>query len=150
MNKIYFSLISALFLFLGGYVSVYAHGVVAGYSEVPGIEINAAYDTGEPLAKGQVTVYAPDSPAKPWIKASLDQKGVFRFVPDYSIPGNWSIQVRQAGHGAMIHVPVDDSEIMKATEDSPAALSTFQFTLMILCVSWGFIGTALFFSKRKT
>ncbi|MFN2267101.1 MAG: hypothetical protein ABR542_08145 [Desulfonatronovibrio sp.] len=149
MNKIYLTLTLTFFLFLGGYVSVYAHGVVAGYSEVQGIEINAAYDSGEPLAGGQVMVYAPDNPAKPWLKASLDQEGNFRFVPDYSISGNWSIQVRQAGHGAMIHVPVADSQIMEATEDSPATFSSLQLTLMILCVSWGFIGTALFFSRRK-
>lgn len=149
MNKTYFSLILTLFLFLGGYVSVYAHGVVAGYSEVPGIEINAAYDTGEPMAGGQVTVYAPDNPAKPWLSAGLDQKGKFRFVPDYAISGNWSIQVRQAGHGAMIHVPVGDSEIVESNGGSPATFSALQLILMTLCVSWGFVGTALFFSKRK-
>lgn len=149
MNKIYFSLILLFFLLLTGYVSVYAHGVEARYSEVPGLRINAAYDSGEPMAGGQVTVYAPDNPADPWLKADLDQEGKFTFVPDYSISGNWSIQVRQAGHGAMIHVPVADSEIMESIDGNPATFSPLQLTLMIACVSWGFIGTALFFSRRK-
>ncbi len=149
MRKTYIFLIISAFLLYSGSTRLHAHGVNAGYSEVSGIEITAAYDNGEPMAGGQVTVYAPDNPADPWLKADLDQEGKFTFVPDYSISGNWSIQVRQAGHGAMIHVPVADSEIKESIDGNPATFSPLQLTLMIACVSWGFIGTALFFSRRK-
>lgn len=142
---LFFSILS----FLAWHTSVDAHGVLAGYSKVSGIEISASYDTGHPMAQGQVTVFAPDNPAQPWLRGSLDEQGLFRFVPDESITGTWSVQVRQAGHGAMIHIPVEDSGPSESIPGSARHLTPLQLALMIGCVSWGFLGTALYF-KRKT
>jgi len=128
--------------------TAHAHGVVAGYSERTGIEITARYDSGQPMAQGQVVIFAPDNPARPWKSAFLDEHGVFFFVPDKSIPGNWSVQVRQAGHGAMIHIPVGEEKVRDVPPVS-AGPGPMQLALMIACVVWGSIGTALYFSKRK-
>ncbi len=148
--KICFPLILAVIFLHGGHISVHAHAVVAGFSEVSGIEVTAAYDNGQPMSGGQVIVYAPDNPARPWLASTLDEQGRFAFVPDYAVPGSWSIQVRQAGHGAMIHIPVDAAGLEKSVAGSPQVFTGLQLTLMIACVVWGFIGTALFFSRRKT
>jgi len=148
--KIYFSLTLAVIFLHSGHISVHAHAVVAGFSEVAGIEIMAAYDNGQPMSGGQVIVYAPDNPARPWLTSTLDEQGRFAFVPDYAVPGSWSVQVRQAGHGAMIHIPVEATGLEESVAGSPQVFTSLQLTLMIACVVWGFIGTALFFSRRKT
>ncbi len=147
--KICFPLALAVIFLLGAHISVHAHAVVAGFSEVSGIEITAAYDNGQPMSGGQVIVFAPDNPARPWLATTLDEQGRFAFVPDYAVPGNWSVQVRQAGHGAMIHIPVDAAGLETSVAVSPQVFTGLQLTLMIACVVWGFIGTALFFSRRK-
>ncbi len=140
---------AAFVLFLSGAVHVFAHGVIANYSRVPAIEVAAAYDTGHPMAGGQVTVYAPDNPATPWLRATLDEQGKFSFVPDYAIAGNWSVQVREAGHGAMIHIPVSQEGIEAPDPLSGREFSNLQKAAIALCVVWGSIGTALYFSSRK-
>lgn len=140
---------AGLLLIFAGAVQVFAHGVVADYKKVPAIEIVAAYDNGSPMAGGQVTVYAPDDPAQPWLRATLDEQGTFSFVPDHSIAGNWSVQVRETGHGAMIHIPVDESGIGAAEPLSGREFSSLQKAVIVLSVVWGSVGTALFFSRRK-
>ncbi len=147
MYRIFFSLALAAII-LGGAVDIHAHGVAAGYSNVPGIEISAGYDTGQPMSGGQVVVYAPDNPAEPWMTGLLDEEGRFGFVPDYSLPGTWSVQVRQAGHGAMIHIPVQEQGIDDSRTDPASAFTGLQLAVMAGCVVWGFIGTAMFFTRR--
>lgn len=141
----------ALYLacYLFGAVNAHAHGVVAGYKEVPGIKIAAQYDNGSPLAGGQVTVFAADDPTTPWRRSTLDDQGEFVFVPDHSIVGTWSVQVRQSGHGAMIHIPIVERGV-EPQEDAPSgAITPLQKGVIAVCVAWGSIGTALFFSRRK-
>ncbi|MGM0404335.1 MAG: carboxypeptidase regulatory-like domain-containing protein [Thermodesulfobacteriota bacterium] len=134
--------------FLTGAVHVYAHGVAADYAKVSGIEIAAAYDNGQPLAGGQVIVYAPDNPATPWMRSVLDDQGKFGFIPDHDITGTWSVQVRQTGHGAMIHIPIS-SEGIEQSDAASGRLGNGQKAVIAVCVVWGGIGTALFFSRRK-
>lgn len=129
--------------------AAFAHGVLAGYTETSGVKITAVYDSGEPMSGGQVMVFAPDNPAKAWLRETLDDQGEFSFVPDNTIPGTWSVQVRQAGHGAMIHIPVEDTETSESIHLSPRQFTTLQLALMIGCVSWGFLGTALFFKRKN-
>lgn len=150
MKKVFVTAAAAgLFFIFAGVAEVFAHGVVADYKKVPGIEIAAAYDNGVPMSGAQVTVYAPDDPAQAWLRADLDEQGKFSFVPDRSIAGNWSVQVRDAGHGAMIHIPVDESGIEAAEPLSGREFSTPQKAAIVLIVLWGSIGTALYFSGRK-
>ncbi|WP_028575804.1 hypothetical protein [Desulfonatronovibrio hydrogenovorans] len=150
MNKYFSALITALLSILVWHSGACAHGVVAGYSNVSGIEVKAVYDTGQPMALGQVTVFAPDNPAQPWLRGSMNEQGKFSFIPDESIPGTWSVQVRQAGHGAMVHIPVKPSGLVESPGVPARPFSNLQLALMILSIAWGFVGTALYFSKRKT
>ena len=124
----------------------YAHGAKIDYTISTAIEIVARYDNGDPMAGAQVTVYAPDAPSTPWLNGKCDDEGHFSFTPDTSIPGRWDIQVRQAGHGDMVHIDIDEDMI---TGGSSRGYSTEQIVLMSVCVIWGIIGTALYFHRRR-
>ena len=135
----------ALLLVLGVTMTASAHGAKIEYTISVAIEIRAAYDTGEPMSGGQVTVYAPDDLSTPWLTGVCDGEGRFLFTPDPAKPGTWDVQVRQAGHGDMIHIPIGEDVAMSGTTGH----TSFQVILMGACVVWGFVGTALFFSRRR-
>jgi nickel transport protein len=142
-----FPVFIVLFLFSGA-DQAQAHGVAAAYSRISGIEITAAYDNGQPFAGADLIVYAPDNPAEAWTNGNLDERGKFSFVPDHSIPGTWSVQIRKTGHGTMIHIPVSDMEVI--THDAPSgSLTIAQKVVIAISIVWGCIGTALFFSTRN-
>lgn len=124
----------------------YAHGAKIEYTTATSIEIVAKYDSGEPMAEAQVSVYAPDNPSTPWLTGTCDEKGRFSFNPDVSIPGTWDVQVRQAGHGDMIHINIEEGSV---TGGSSSDYSTGQIIIMAACVIFGIAGTALFFVRRK-
>lgn len=133
--------------------TVQAHGVVTQYRIQPGVEIIARYDTGQPMAGAQVSVFAPadpgSPPAGPWLTGFCDENGRFSFVPDPSMPGNWSVRVRQAGHGDMIHITVDQSDKSPPAEISGARYTPGRIALMTISVVWGLVGSALYFSRRR-
>jgi nickel transport protein len=124
------------------------------------VDIRATYDSGEPMAGGQVTIYAPSDPSTPWQTGQCDAAGTFTFTPDPSLPGRWEVQVRQAGHGDIVSVevaPPSDGEHpdrLSSAGNGPAAqgYTPLQYVVMGASVVWGFIGTALYFSggaRRK-
>jgi nickel transport protein len=124
-----------------------AHGVNIQYSSDTEITILARYDSGEPMAGAQVAVYAPDDPSTPWLTGICDDEGYFSFTPDVSIPGTWDVQVRLAGHGGMLHIPVGGDST--ATSGGVGGYSYLQLGLMAACVIWGSIGTAFYFRRRR-
>jgi nickel transport protein len=123
-----------------------AHGVNIEYSSDVEIVIVAKYDTGTPMAGAQVTVYAPDDPTTPWLTGVCDDEGRFSFTPDTSIPGIWDVQVRLAGHGGIVHIPVGEGA---ASSGGLGGYSWLQIAIMAVCVFWGSIGTALYFRRRR-
>lgn len=127
---------------------VEAHGAKIEYDVIgQEVVITAAYDSGEPMAGAQVTVYAPNAPAVPWLTGTCDDDGRFSFTPDAAISGSWAVQVRQAGHGDIIHIPIGESA---GEAGDSGGFTTLQIVIMSACVIWGFIGTALFFLRRKS
>jgi nickel transport protein len=133
-------------LLLVSYAPAYAHGAKIDYRINTTIDITATYDSGEPMAQAQVSVFAPDDPQTPWLTGTSDAEGKFSFSPDPAKPGTWDIQVRQAGHGDIIHLPIGGDS---ASTGASGSFSTAQIIVMAACVVWGFIGTALYFSKRR-
>lgn len=141
-----------LFIVLFGLpLVVSAHGAHISYTTGTAVQIAAAFDSGEPMAGAQVTVFAPDDPATAWMTGTCDQAGRFTFLPDPAMPGNWEVQVRLAGHGDIVVIPVDATSVAGSLvqSDSHAGYSPFQIVIMSASVVWGFIGTALFFAGRK-
>lgn len=140
-----------------------AHGVTVEHRQVSSVEISAQFETGEPMANAQVLVYAPDQPAEPWQQGTTNDQGRFSFTPDQTQPGSWEVMVRQAGHGVVTTIPVENSSPENSTSDpgteaeaepnsliSPSTgLSPVQQGITIGSVIWGFIGTALFFARGK-
>ena len=127
-------------------LGVAAHGVELSYETVSGVEITARYDSGEPMAGGQVSVFAPDNPAEPWLTGFCDDSGKFYFTPDGGLPGLWEIQVRLGGHGDLIRLEVTAGGAGGA---ATTGFTAMQKLIMTLTVIWGLAGTALFFSRRK-
>jgi len=124
----------------------YAHGVTIEYTSSVEIEIVAAYDNGEPMSGAQVVVYAPDDPSTPWLTGVCDDEGRFTFTPDSSKTGTWDVQVRLAGHGGIVHIPVGEGTVASG---GSGGYSVLQIVLMAGCVIWGVVGTALYFSRRR-
>ena len=147
----------------GWAVKAKAHGVKIEYDTTQAIEIQAKYDTGKPMPNAQVTVYSPEQPSTPWLTGTTDDNGNFVFAPTPSKLGDWTVKVRQAGHGDIINIAVTETEAKVATditseaEDSnpksqglmikstTPSFTPLQTILMGVSGVWGFIGTALFF-----
>ncbi|MDJ1182135.1 hypothetical protein [Roseofilum casamattae] len=144
-----------------------AHGVSVTNRAISAIQVQAVYDTGEPMDKAQVTIYAPDNPQEPWMQGLSDDRGQFLFVPDLNETGTWTVKIRKAGHGSVITIPIGESGESEtsgaSTSDStptqqpiPIAQGTvsrnhgtnaLQKAVMMASVFWGCTGTALFFSR---
>ena len=127
-----------------------SHAAFVDADTVQAVRIQGVYETGEPMAGAQVTVFAPGSPAEPWLVGQADADGVFLFVPDEQ-PGRWSVRLRQAGHGAMAHLDrePDAAAPLVLTTARAVAPSPVQKTVMAACVVWGCIGTALYFRRTR-
>lgn len=101
-----------------------AHGSFIEYTVYPDeVVLQAVYEGGVAMSEAQVIIFAPNDPAKPWGTDKTDVDGWFSFTPDMSIEGEWAIQVRQAGHGAMIHFTVgpEGSDFVVGAEPEPTA-----------------------------
>ena len=127
-------------------ISAYAHGARIEYVVDMTIEIVAMYDNGEPMDGAQVVVYEPDDLTTPWLTGACDDEGRFSFTPDTAKPGMWDVQVRQAGHGDIVHIAVGEGA---AAAGRSGGYSTLQIVLMSVCVIWGIAGTALYLSRRR-
>lgn len=165
------------FLCFWGIQPSLAHGAKVTYQTTSTVEVQAAYDSGTPMANAQVNVYTPTDPMTPWKTGVTNEQGIFRFVPDGNQTGYWEVQVRQAGHGGIVSIPIE-SEIEPGIEpgiesgtealsgsalavvpegSSPSSSSNstigsyspLQKGIMIGSVIWGLVGTALFFSRRR-
>jgi nickel transport protein len=145
----------ALVLMLGALLPgpALAHAAFLSAQEVQAISIRGQYDTGAPMNGAQVTVYAPDNPAQPWTTGTADALGRFLLFPDRSLTGRWTIQMRQAGHGAIIHVEIGERTTSTASLTAIAATgsdqSPLQRVLMVVLVAWGALGTGLFVMRNR-
>ena len=124
----------------------FSHAALIEAETAQAIRLHAFYDTGEPMSHAQVIIFAPENPSTPWGQGVTDRDGRLEFVLGDE-PGRWSFQVRQSGHGAMVHVEVGDNvPVVTATS---SAQSWGQRVLMLALVAWGAFGTAAFAYSRK-
>lgn len=128
--------------------SALAHGARLTVQRTEVIVVDSHYDSGEPMAHAAVVIYAPNNPSEPWRTGSTDALGRYEFVPDSQLPGEWAVQVRQAGHGDLISFEVGSEGHGTATLTSPH-LTPWQQGILALSVIWGLVGTALFFSRSS-
>ncbi|KAB2952119.1 carboxypeptidase regulatory-like domain-containing protein [Heliorestis acidaminivorans] len=125
----------------------WAHGTRLEYQAEVTINLQARYDNNEPMSGGQVSVFAPGELSEPWMQTYCDEEGFFSFTPDMMRPGLWEVHINHDGHGAVINIPVGDDMPLSGSSSSVTKL---QKAIMIGSVLWGFLGTALYFSRRKS
>ena len=141
------ALLSPVLCVLAFASAVHAHGArIIWELKGDSVLVSAAFDDGAPMDSAQVTVFSGAEPSVPWLQGFTDGRGEFGFVPDRDESLNWDVQVRKAGHGDIVHLSLDPSNTPVSGD---SGFSTLQIVLMSVCVVWGFIGTALFFSSRK-
>lgn len=140
-------LLSILFA-LGLSQAVLSHGAHIGYQETSAIVIKATYDDGTPMIAAQTTVYSPEDPTSPWLKGLTDNSGQFIFVPDPKQTGNWEVKVRQSGHGSIVSIALTEGNLDSDQNPLLGGYSWGQKWLMAIAISWGFVGTALYFSRK--
>ena len=156
----------AFFLFffiLGSSRQVIAHGARIVHRQTQAIEVKATYDDGTPMSQAQVVIYAPDNPAIPWLKGTTNEEGKFSFIPQSNISGNWDIKIRQSGHGNILSIPWQTENVASAVESKQTVSNSanwlssannnynpVQKVVLAATGVWGFIGTALFFSRQKS
>jgi nickel transport protein len=127
--------------------AVHAHGArIIWELKGDSVLVSAAFDDGMPMDSAQVTVFSGAEPSVPWLQGFTDERGEFGFVPDSEEALNWDVQVRKAGHGDIVHLSLDPAS---TSVSGDSGFTTLQIVLMSVCVVWGFIGTALFFSSRR-
>ncbi len=153
--KWYSWLAGLMFAGLLGEKVVLAHGAKIQYRQTEAISIQATYDDGTPMDKAQVVVYAPSDLTTPWLTGVTNEEGYFSFVPDGDISGNWDVKVRQSGHGDIISIPITEGKLSAdANGEMPLSdagnYSPLQKIVMAAAGVWGFIGTALFFSRKQS
>ena len=88
----------------------------------------------------------PDDPASPWGQGVADRDGRFDFIPD-ATEGRWTVQVRQAGHGAIAQVQLHGDAPVMLT--APRATGWLERAVMVALVAWRALGTILFALRRK-
>lgn len=127
-------------------VAAIAHGAHIQSRTTNAVEIQATYDTGEPMADAAVQVFAPDDPQTPVFTGVTNEAGQFVFAPTQ--PGDWEVSVRQAGHGDITVIPVQEDNVIASSFTNDAGLSLGQRFIVAGAVTWGCVGTALFFARR--
>lgn len=131
-----------LLLFLLTGFSLFSHSVEYSVVSTRTYLLEVKMGTGEPLPRAEVLVFPPEETEYEY-KLNTDDAGRFSFAPDRE--GTWILQVRgEGGHGLRINLPVDDSPV-----GGGSALTPAQKVIMVLCVFWGALGTALYFQGRK-
>ncbi|TVQ84761.1 MAG: carboxypeptidase regulatory-like domain-containing protein [Chromatiaceae bacterium] len=128
------------------------HAALVEAEMVAAIRLHAQFDTGEPMAAAQVILYAPDNPAQAWARGTTDPAGRYLFAPDPAVPGRWTVQVRQAGHGAVAYIDVgadDGAAPVVAVAGGGGPTGPLQRAVMVALVAWGALGTALYFRRRR-
>lgn len=125
-----------------------AHGAHVQARTTSAVEIQASYDSGEPMANAQVQVYAPENPETPVFSGTTDASGQYLFSPNR--PGDWEVSVRQAGHGDIAVIPIsEEGGIAAEFTNNANTLSPLQRGIMFGAVAWGCVGTALYFRRGK-
>ncbi|WP_319780096.1 hypothetical protein [Maridesulfovibrio sp.] len=86
-----------------------AHGVAYEMIETsPTITFKSGFSSGEPIAYGEVLIYAPDNSEVEFQNGRTDKNGVFSFLPDK--PGIWKIEVSGGqGHKLIFDLDISDT-----------------------------------------
>ena len=135
--------------FLGWTVIASAHGnAYLRYRQQSAIQIEAIHDNGKPMINANVRVYVPENGETPWIEGTTDSNGQFRFIPEAKQVGSLTVVVSQLGHNHQLNIPIQQNlAVASAPVSSP--YSPLQKLTMAAVGIWGFLGTALYFTRNR-
>lgn len=86
-----------------------AHSVLTNYHlRGEALEIEAVFSTGEAFANADVVVHPPTDSNLPETKGLTDENGLFLFEPDYSVMGNWAVEIGEDSHWDKLTIPISD------------------------------------------
>ena len=131
-------------------VSAQAHGIVlkarpSGQAWI----IEAAYDSGDPLALAEIKIFPPNTPS-PYQAGQTDLKGKFAFVPDG--PGPWKIVVDDKnGHRLEKTLQISPAFAPPAKSlpaDPAGPPGRWDRLVMGICLIIGAMGLALWWKAR--
>jgi|GEM_PF-934901 len=89
-----------------------AHSVETNYQlRANELEITLTFSTGEAFENAAVVVRPPSELGLEPIQGHTNEQGVFIFKPDYSIPGNWSVEIGEGSHWDFLNIPVNSQSI---------------------------------------
>ena len=126
-----------------------AHGSAhLRYRQESTIQIEALHDNGKPMINATVKVYDPANHREPLIVGNTDSQGQFRFIPQARQTGSWTVTVSQLGHSHNINIPIQQN-LALATAQTASNYSPFQKLTMAVVGIWGFLGTALYFTRNS-
>jgi len=83
-------------------------------AEEDALEIKTQFTSGKPYKGAEVTIHPPSNSNYLEITGVTDENGTFPFRPDYSIPGEWSVEIGdelESNHWDMLTVPVTEENI---------------------------------------
>ena len=112
------------------------------------IEVNAVFDTGEPMSEAQIIVYAADDPERAWHTGTADSNGTYLFPVDTTISGDWAMTIRTAGHGELLHFNVNNRGVISIGLN--AGRPGWQTAVSALLVVGLLGGVAYFFNQPKS
>ena len=145
LNLLFLSTIALL----GWTIIASAHGSAhLRYRQESAIQIEALHDNGKPMINAEVRVYAPENHREPWLVGNTDGQGQFRFIPQAGQIGSWTVTVSQLGHSHNINIPIQQNLAVAAAQTS-STYSPMQKLTMAVVGIWGFLGTALYFTRNS-
>jgi len=86
--------------------STYSQENLPRNAQITSVMVTAIYSNQDPMANGRIQIYAPGTSDTPWLVGRLDENGRYRFSPDLSRRGRWTIRVQSDGHTNFINLVI--------------------------------------------
>ncbi|WP_017305067.1 carboxypeptidase regulatory-like domain-containing protein [Spirulina subsalsa] len=81
-----------------GNLVTYSDSTLPRNAQVTSITITVRYSTGEAMAHGRISIFAPGDSANPWRTGVLNAQGEYTFSPNLARRGRWTVYVESEGH----------------------------------------------------
>jgi len=123
--KQFFVVLLVLVSLLGFPSQAFAHGVETNYNlNIKSLELQSLFSTGEAFKDAPVIVHPPAGSDYAPVEGRTNEQGMFVFEPDYSVSGEWEVEIGEDSHWDMLVIPVSDrgidvEAISQIQEDHP-------------------------------
>lgn len=110
--KQFWVILLVLFGCLGFPSQALAHALQTNYQlKINSLEIQSVFSSGETFKNAPVVIYPPEGSNRPPIQGVTNEDGTFVFEPDYSVTGEWTVEIGEDSHWDMLTIPVRNHRI---------------------------------------